>query len=140
MIQKCIALFLVTTMFGMTLPAFAGEPVDPKLLPPDPARFSLAPRGIVFAPPQSGQQPASQPPQSQPKHLTTTGRVLKWVGVGLMGEGALTMGLGVAAASTDCYFWDTSCTSTVKGVYYGMGGASIGVGAVLLLVGLHKKE
>lgn len=58
-----------------------------------------------------------------------------------MGEGALTVGLGAAVgAAGECGgTYQVSC-GTAKGVYYGIGGASIGVGLVLFLVGIHKKQ
>jgi hypothetical protein len=140
MLKKCISISLVIAFLGTALPAFAGDMVDPKVLPAKPARFGLLHGSIAFAPPRTGEQTPNQPPQSQQKHLTTTGKILKWVGIGLMGEGALTMGLGAATASSECNGLGASCTGTLKNVYYGIGGASIGVGAVLLVIGLHKKE
>jgi hypothetical protein len=99
--------------------------------------------GYLFSPPQTPQTPQATPAKSSKGELTTAGKVMKWVGIGLIGEGALTMGLGAATASSDCSangLGGTNCTSDLKAVYYGMGGASIGVGVVLLLVGLHKRQ
>jgi len=128
----------------MASPLFAGDLVDPKLLlqnpaPPSPAGWLHA--EIAFAPPWPAPQQQPSRPANQPKQLTTTGKILKWVGVGLMGEGALTVGLGAAiGASGECGgAYQVSC-GTAKGVYYGVGGTSIGVGLVLFLVGIHKKQ
>ena len=64
-----------------------------------------------------------------------------WVGVGLMGSGALGVGLG--AAETDPCAGQSYCTSnytTVRAVDFASGGIAAGVGLVLFLVGLGKKE
>jgi len=144
MIQKLIAVCLASILVGMASPLFAGELVDLKFVPNDPGAYSRTGwlhTGIAFAPPQTAPQQQPSQPANQPKHLTTTGKILKWVGVGLMGEGALTVGLGAAVgAAGECGgTYQVSC-GTAKGVYYGIGGASIGVGLVLFLVGIHKKQ
>lgn len=58
-------------------------------------------------------------------------------------SGAAEVAVGAAAFKDD----NTSCSgsycvdnATMRHLYYGTGGASIGVGVVLLLVGLRKKE
>lgn len=168
MIRQYLALLLIGCLLGMCAPAFAGEGdfVATTFVAPQKKTVLVAglgnmystsglpnfttrverPRFAAFDLPQSGQQQPGQSPASQPtaKQLTTAGKVMKWVGIGLMGEGALTMGLGAAegsSASGACGAgaYQVSC-GTVRGVYYGIGGVSIGVGAILLVVGLHKKE
>jgi hypothetical protein len=147
MIRRCVALLLVSSLLGLCSPAIAGDLVsfrftarqqDAKV-----ANFSTLlalphTPGAFYIPPPGQQQP-SQPAPSQPKHLTTTGKVLKWVGIGLMAEGAVWVGLGAAVSNTCSQEYCIS-PGLAKGVYYGIGGASIGTGAILLLVGLHKKE
>jgi hypothetical protein len=146
LVQKSIAGFLVATVLGTVSPVFAGDEPDPKFLLPKPASFGLLHNYLPYAPQQSGQQqPPSQPPQSQKKQLTTAGKVLKWVGVGLMAEGGLDFAVGAADANT------TVCTSitnnnfcisgsTVRDVWFGLGGVTAGVGAILFFVGIHKTE
>lgn len=106
---------------------------------------------FALATPQSGQEsrsPSGQPqPGQQPakRSLTTTGKVLKWVGIGLIAEGGLTIGLGEAVyKGNGCASGSgSSCildNSDLRNVYRGIGGASIGTGLVLLLVGLSKKQ
>lgn len=145
MIRKSIAVFLVATVLGMASPLFAGDEPDPKIVLPKPVSFGLLHNYVAYAPQQSGQQQQpSQPPQSQKKQLTTAGKVLKWVGIGLMGEGALDFALAGTANSTcsglNAYNGTNSCTNTVRDVYFGAGGATIGVGALLFFIGIHKTQ
>ena len=139
MIHRLIAVSLVLVLVGTVTPLFAGDLVDPKLLPWKtsvyrPFRIHT---GMAFAPAQTA--PVEQPTQTpaQRKQLTRAGRVLKWIGVGLMAEGALAIGVGAAESCSGG--WDFGC-QTARKVYYGFGGVSAGVGAVLFFVGIHKKE
>jgi hypothetical protein len=155
-IRQCVALLLVSSLLALCSPAIAGDLVSIRFtapqhdtdvnmylasgLPNFSTRAGLPGTRAAFYIPPSGQQTPSQAPPGQPKHLTTTGKVLKWVGIGLMAEGAVVVGLGTSVIH--------SCNSgeicvdrgLAQGVYYGIGGASIATGVVLLIVGLHKKE
>lgn len=149
MVQRYIAALLILTLLVLATPVWAGDYVNPKFLPPK-ATYSRLARNFALAMPQSGQQspPAGQAQQSQPgskRSLTTTGKVLKWVGIGLMAEGALTIGLGEAVYKGNgcAASYSGSCgldNSDARNIYRGVGGASIGTGLVLLLVGLSKKQ
>src|SRR5580692_4206532 len=109
MLRQCVALLLISSFLGLCSPVFAGD-LDSKIavapgkmksvsagfgrlhltsgLNLTPARQYFAPKiglpsGYAFGLPQSA--PQSPPP---PKQLTRTGKILEWVGIGLMGEGA----------------------------------------------------
>ena len=70
MVQKYVAALVVLLMFAMTTPAFAGDLVNPKLLPPAFSRtsFGQLAGSVAFAPPQAGQgQSTPQSGQTQPR-------------------------------------------------------------------------
>lgn len=129
----------------MVSPVFAGDEPEPKFLLPKPASFGLLHNYMPYAPQQSGQQQPGPTPQNQKKQLTTAGKVLKWVGVGLMAEGGLDFAVGAADANTTvCTSTtnNTSCISgsTIRDVWFGLGGVTAGVGALLFFIGIHKTE
>ena len=170
MVQRYIAALLILMLLGVVTPAYAEEYVNPRLLPrrtqplstapatlastrfrPSGATYSRAAGRFALALPQSGQESPPQSGEPQPaqqsskRSLTTAGKVLKWVGIGLMAEGGLTIGVGEAVyKGNGCASgYGNSCildNSDLRNVYRGIGGASIGVGIVLMLVGLSKKE
>src|ERR1017187_6955757 len=108
MVQKYIAALLVFTILGFVTPCMAGDftnstpllqthLVNPKLIPQRASLGNLA-GGLAFAPPQT---PLAQPAPSHKGELTTGGKVMKWVGIGLMIEGAGTAAYG-ATVSDPC--------------------------------------
>ena len=152
MVQKYIAALLVLTMLGLATPCLAADfanpapllqahLVNPKFIPQRASFGSLA-GSLAFAPPQSPQGQALKPSS---RSLTTAGKVMKWIGIGLMISGGAEAGYG-AIVKDPCsglsgpYLTCTSNYTTVRTVYFAAGGASVGIGAVLLLVGLRKKE
>jgi hypothetical protein len=162
-VQKYIAAVVVLVLLSLNAPAFAGEFVNRNLPSNRVPLFSLAPTTAVdssvlipraalgnlgvfaVAPPQSGQ---GQTPASKPKTgaLTTKGRVFKWVGIGLMAEGAFSGLYGAAVLSDPCSGMSgryVSCTSnytTVRATWFGICAASVVTGAILLVKGLHSRE
>jgi hypothetical protein len=162
MIRQCVAILLVGSFLGLCTPVFAGDPTSiPLALPQrstgagtgfghphltsglhltsDPSRFApkiALPNGYAFGLPQSA-QPQSSP---QPKQLTRTGRILTWVGVGLMGEGALTMGIGAAYNSMNCGPYASCVDNSSVDTYLSIGAVSLAAGAVLFFIGRHKRE
>jgi|SRR5579863_503540 len=164
MIRQCVSVVLVGAFLGLCSPAFAGDLVPTTSLAPDNIRSVSAgfghphltsalhltsklpnftpkialPSGYAFGLPQSAQQPQSAPP----KQLTRTGKILTWVGVGLMGEGALTMGIGAAYGSivSNCGPYAYCDNGLVQDTYLGIGAASLATGAVLFFIGRHKRE
>jgi len=168
-VQKYIALILALMLSGLTAaPAFAGDYMNLKLLPhripfaesassalassaalPPRTTFSEMAGALAFAPPQTGQgqpaQPAPPAPPAQPakKELTTKGKIMKWVGIGLMASGGIDIAAGAAVSGSSSCNGNSYCTtvnSVSKGIYYGSGGACIGVGAILLIFGLRNRE
>jgi hypothetical protein len=158
MVQKYIAAILVFTVLGLTPPAFAGDFVNSKLLPkrfpasnltssalanpqivPSRTTFGNLAGSVALAPPQSGG--ASQ---AKSGGLTTKGKVFTIVGIGLMAEGALSGAYGAAILSDPCAGYRSgSCTSnynTVRATYFGICAASVVVGAIFLIKGLHSRE
>ncbi len=163
MVQKYIAVLCAVLLFGATTPAFAGDYVNHNLLAkvrlsnvafpalassnvlPSKATFgsmagSLA---IAMAPPQSGQ---GQAQQAKPRsgELTTKGKVLKWVGIGLIAEGAFDAAYGAAILKDPCSGYSSGrCTSnysTVRGTWLGASAGVAVVGVILLVKGLHSKQ
>lgn len=151
MVRNYIALITIVALLGFCLPVMAGDLVSPNLLP----NSSMAVRhnipatiGAFSMPegtPQAGQAPSTTPApaSSSSGELTTKGKVLKWVGIGLMAEGALDGVYGVAILSDPCKdFPSGTCTSnysTVRGAYLGACAGVVAVGAILLVKGLHSK-
>ena len=158
MVQKYIAVLLVLTTLGITSPCMAGDfanlrpLMQTRLVSLTPHRATLGSMagGLAFAPPQSGQsgQPQAQAARSNSGELTTGGKVMKWIGIGLIASGVAEAALGalafkddkVCAGSGSYSYCATTDNSSVRKFYYAGGGASVGIGAILLLVGLHKKQ
>ena len=170
MAQRCIATLLVLTMLGSISPAMAGDFVNRKLIQPSAATFNQLTGGLAFgtrlnestasglliprttvsqirgavamAPPQNP-QPSQAPAQDQGSELTTAGKVMKWVGVGLMADGGLDVALGAAVYGNSSCSGSSYCVDfndATQKVMYGIGIAQIGAGLVLFLVGRTKKR
>ena len=113
-IRRCVAVVLIGALPGLCSPVLAGDFVARNISIPPGFGVTL---GLGSGSPEAGlpsgssafgfqapdqqqpPQPASPPPPAQQRSLTTKGKVLKWVGVGLMGSGGLTVGLGAAEFS-----------------------------------------
>ena len=162
MVQKYIAVFLVFMLSSMAAaPAFAGDYTNTKLLPhrlplsvsasaalatsaaiPARTTFSEMAGTLAFAPQQPG-QPQPQATSPSKGELTTAGKVMKWVGIALMAGGAADVAAGAVVSNSNSCAGSSNCLdlgSIARPVYYASGGVSIGIGAVLLIVGLHKRE
>lgn len=125
---------------ALAAPAFGTDQPDPNFTLPEVNTFGPMHNYVLFAPLPPGQQTA-QPapaPQNQKKRLTTTGRVLKWVGVGLMAIGGLDI-VATAAASRPCGPYGF-CDDTIRNELYAFGGVTAGVGAALFFIGIHKTQ
>jgi hypothetical protein len=152
MVQKYIAALLVLTVLGFVTPCMAGDFTNSTPLTQThlinlnsinhrAALGNLA-GGLAFAPPQTPQAQKAAPAKTG--ELTTGGKIMKWVGIGLMAEGAGVVAYG-ATIKDPCSAYGPGyiCTSnytTVRATSFAAGGASIGIGAVLLIIGLHKKN
>jgi hypothetical protein len=137
-------------MLGFVTPCMAGDfsnsapmaqthLVNPKFIPQRGAYSNLA-GALAFAPPQT---PQAQAAPASTGELSTGGKIMKWVGIGLMAEGAGLATYGAVLSDPCKGFSSGICTSnysTVRGTYLGAGGASIVIGAILLIKGLHKKN
>src|SRR5580658_10415725 len=149
MLRQCVALLLVSSFLGLCSPVFAGDLTSttgvgsgfghPHLvsglhLTSELPYFTpkvVRPSGYAFGLPQAAQPQAAPPPT----HITRTGKIMEWVGIGLMGEGALTMGIGAAygsIGSNTCAAY-TLCNvdNVVQDTYLGIGAASLVAGAAL---------
>ncbi|MGA2739287.1 MAG: hypothetical protein ABSG65_17840 [Bryobacteraceae bacterium] len=148
-IRQCVAIALVGALLGVCSPVLAGDFV--------PQKFNVSPAGLgvtlglrsvpsganaAFSLQDPNQQPSRPPtpPPQQQRSLTTKGKVLKWVGVGLMGSGGLTAGLGAAEYSSgNCSSLVINC-SELRTAFVATGAVIAGVGAVLFFIGIHNKE
>jgi hypothetical protein len=165
-IRQCMAVVLVGALPALCSPASAGDFVAQKFnvsaaglgvtlglrsissepgLPGSGMQLGIASANAAFpsqAPTQQQPpQPASPPPPAQHGSLTTKGKVLKWVGVGLMGSGGLTAGLGAAEySSSNCNSQIVINCSEVRTAVIATGAAIAGVGAVLFFIGIHNRE
>jgi hypothetical protein len=160
MIQKHVAILCALLLLGGTSSAFGAEYVNQNYFakirpssvfsPPisgaqafssKVALGAISGRLAAFSPLPQGQQPSQT--QSQPKHLTGGGKAMVIVGIVLIVSGGLTAAAGKLANSnnTGCGsgYGEVSC-STVSGVYYGLGGAQVVTGALLLVFGSRRKE
>jgi hypothetical protein len=113
------------------------------LMSPGNLAFSAASTMPRYSFPDPGQATASGQ-KSSSGELTTAGKVLKWVGIGLMGAGGAEVAVGATAFKDSCYGSGiySACTdySPTRRIYYVSGAATAGIGAVLFLVGIHKKQ
>jgi hypothetical protein len=153
MVQKYISMIVVLLLLGFTMPAFAGDYVNPNLLPnrlPLTAsvssslagRVTLTP-GLAFAPPQAGQSQQTPAPQNPPvKGKGGGSKVYKVVGIVMMGAGSALIARG-AVLSDPCkglngpYVLCTSNYTTVRAASFGVGGGLAGGGLILFLHGRH---
>ncbi|MCL4488911.1 MAG: hypothetical protein M1570_12375 [Chloroflexi bacterium] len=167
MVQKYIAVLLVLMLTGLTTPAFAQDFVNHNLLPKRfsvstlassglasskavPTRAALGKLGVAWAPPQAGQG-QGQATKSNSGGLTTKGKVLTWVGVGLLAESGFNAAYGAAILKDPCGGvksvsvpgYSYSCTSnysTVRGIWFGASAAVAVTGVILLVKGLHNRQ
>lgn len=144
MVQKYVAVLLVMTMFGLACPAMAGDFVNPKLLPKRMTYGQIV--GTIALSPQTSQRPMATPgtpAKSSSGELTTGGKVMKWVGVGLMGGAALDAvygGVIYKQADNICGSYNVSGCSSGKGMFFASAGVVGGIGLVLFLIGRTKKQ
>jgi hypothetical protein len=120
LIQKALALVLIYTLFGIAVatPAMAGEAnlVNPKLL--------------------AGLQPPQGPTVANPpaeKHWTQGGKIMTFIGIGLIGAGAFMMTRdNQTIASNGNTEWQIQWRVT--------GGITAGAGAALMILGLTRRR
>ena len=135
MLRSAVASILVLVLTGLSCPAFAGDLVSPKLLPPSPAPGGrLVWQGSIaaFGLPQSGQAqgPAQQ---AAPRPRSKAGKILTIVGLGVAGAG---VAMVVAAPKESSVY--SSGNSSVNLNWRYTGYAWIGIGGVLATIGLIK--
>jgi hypothetical protein len=122
-VQKIVSLFLVYAFFGLALAASAAEPnlVNPALI-------------AGMAAPRAGAASADQPAQpSGGRRWTHGGKIMTFIGVGLVGAGAFMMtrsNTTVATSGSTAYQINWKAT----------GGITMGAGAVLMILGLTRRR
>ena len=144
MTRRIFSVIMVISWIGMCSPLLAGDLVSPKLL--GPLSHSPTPylRGSIaaFGLPQSGQtQPQSQPqPESktQARRMTTTGKVLTIAGLALLGSGLYFVARPDTFVNSTCSGY-ANCQD-MRTIMKVAGAADAGTGAVLLIVGLTRRE
>jgi hypothetical protein len=132
MVQKYIVALVVLLVLALATPAFAGDLVNPKLLPPQYTYRGQLASGMEFAPQQAG-QPLAAPPQpaTTGRHWTKAGKILTFAGLGCAIAGGIMMtkqNQTIATTSTESVQIDWKAT----------GAGFLGTGAVLAIVGLTR--
>ena len=85
MTHRCWAALLMVTTLGVCSQAFSQNLVSPKLLPPAATlRAGIAARNLAFDAGDDSPNQAAAPH----RHWSKTGKVLTFVGIGLVGAGA----------------------------------------------------
>lgn len=118
-----VALLAVGILCNSTF-AIAGTPVPFRALMQNGGAQPAAPSS-----PDAKNQSTSAPPK---KHMTTGGKIMTGVGVGFLIIG------GTVLIGTKAY--NGYATSTDRNELYGAGGATMGIGAVLILLGMHRRS
>ena len=132
MTHRCWATLLMVTMLGGCLQALSQDLVSPKLLPPPSAlREGIAVRNPAF---DMGDDPSNSNHAAAPhRHWSKTGKILTFVGAGLVGAGAAAIVHGqntrVACSGTTCV--DVAWKAT--------GAIWTGAGAALVIIGATRR-
>jgi hypothetical protein len=131
---RCWAILLVIAISFASLPASAQELVSHKLLPP-PAALRT---GIHDFHASFGQEPGA--PAKQPakqKHWTKGGKIMTYIGAGLMAGGAGALGYGLSNQNSPSCSAGNTCIA-VDWKWTGV--AWLAGGSVLTVIGLTRRS
>jgi hypothetical protein len=151
MIRQCFALFLIGAMLGVCSPVFAGDYVSQRFampvktsglhssLPMFGAKAGFPASYAAFGLPESGQQQSGQPAPAPKtgRNLSTKGKVLTIIGIATAASGAIMMAQKDQTISSSCS--GNTCTS-ISINWKATGGITVGIGAVLAIIGLTRRE
>jgi hypothetical protein len=131
--KRLVAIFLAVAFFASTLPCVAAEPIPFKALSESSSALP------TFAAMSASSDDQSFAAHSGKRHLSKAGKILTWIGVGMLASGGAEMAYGFIHKDDSCvsYDYNTTCVSTGDLYKYG-GAADAATGAVLLLVGLTR--
>jgi len=119
-----LAVMMVMVLIGLSSPVMAGDLVSPQLM------------AGLQSPSQSQAQPQPQPAPAS-KQWTRGGKVMTFVGVGLIAAGAFMMTRSNSTISSSC--GSGSCSETqISWRWTGAGVA--GGGAALVIIGLTRRH
>ena len=130
------AALLMVTMLGGCLQALSQDLVSPKLLPPPSAlRVGSAARNLAF---DMGDDPSNSKHAAAPhRHWSKTGKILTFVGVGLVGGGAAAI---VHGQNTRIACTSNGTVQTCADIAWRATGAIwTGAGAALVIVGATRR-
>jgi len=128
------AILLVIAISFASLPASAQELVSPKLLPP-PAALGAGIRNFHATFGQEPGAPANQP--AKQKHWTKGGKIMTYVGAGVMAGGAGALGYGLSNQnSLSC----SSGSTCIAVDWKWTGVAWLGIGSALTVIGLTRRS
>ena len=159
-IRQCVAVVLVGALLGLCSPVLAGDFVPQKFnvppaglgvtlglrsissepeLPGPSTRVGLASTNAAFSIQYPAQQQPAQPTYQPPpqRHWTTAGKVLTFVGLGLVVSGVLTAALGNQQI-TACSSYSGNCASTSIN-WKPIGGGIAATGGALMIIGLTRR-
>jgi hypothetical protein len=130
------AALLMVTMLGGCLQALSQDLVSPKLLPPPSAlRVGSAARNLAF---DMGDDPSNSKHAAAPhRHWSKTGKILTFVGVGLVGGGAAAI---VHGQNTRIACTSNGTVQTCADIAWRATGAIwTGAGAALVIIGATRR-
>ena len=134
MTHRCWAALLVVTvtMLGVCSQAFSQNLVSPNLLPPAATlRAGIDARNLTFDAGDSPNQPAVHH-----RHWSKTGKILTFVGIGLVGAGAAAI---VHGQDTRIACTSNGATETCADIAWKATGAVwLGGGAALVIIGATR--
>jgi len=125
------AVLLIIAMWFASLPISAQDLVSPKLLPP-PAALRAATGNVLE---QDSNARASQPVKQ--KHWTKGGKIMTYIGVGLMAGGAGALGYGLSNQNSLSCKAGSTCVA-VDWKWTGVGW--LAGGAALTIIGLTRRS
>lgn len=123
---------LVTVVVSVSLPAIAQDLVSPKLLP-SPAEMRVAATNASLG--QDSASSASQP--SHQKHWTKGGKIMTFIGAGMMAGGAGALGYGLSNENS----YSCSAGNTCIAVDWKWTGVAwLAAGGTLTAIGLTRRS
>ena len=140
MIQRYLALMTVMMLLGLSSPALAGDLVSPQLtasLSADAVRPYIPGRLAAFSFQAPSQTPSQLPAAPVEKHWTKGGKIMTFIGLGLVAAGVGLMFVPNTTVSSSCN--SSSCSETQIN-WKATGGGIAGGGAVLMIIGLTRRH
>ena len=155
MIRQCVAVMLVGALLGLCSPVMAGDFVSPRFrtpaagsgigldirnipsttsgLPALGTRVGLPSSYAAFYPSPSPQQTGAP---SSGRHWSKAGKILTFIGAGFVVAGAVMIPHNNQTISSSCN--SSSCTD-LQINWKATGAATLGTGAVLMIIGLTRR-